>query len=74
MTKLKAFLSKVDEMDEKAAQMIKGKTVEESGEILTKLWDDVLPLLENTEGKGITPQNLGNHPTFKNYLTRKLPT
>ncbi|ETP24796.1 hypothetical protein F441_02260 [Phytophthora nicotianae CJ01A1] len=77
MAKLKAFLNKADEMDEKAAQMIKGKTVEESDEVLTKLWDDVLPLLQGMEKQGITPQNLAKHSTFKklskqeaNYLTK----
>ncbi|ETL46392.1 hypothetical protein F441_14460 [Phytophthora nicotianae CJ01A1] len=65
MAMFKAFLSKVDEMDVKAAQMLKGKTVEEAEEVLNKLTDDILPLLENMERKGITPQNLGNHPTFK---------
>ncbi|ETI54993.1 hypothetical protein F443_02279 [Phytophthora nicotianae P1569] len=77
MAKLKAFLNKADEMDVKAAQMIKGKTVEEAEEVLNKLTDDILPLLENMERKGITPQNLAEHPTFKelskkeaNYLTK----
>ncbi|ETK70692.1 hypothetical protein L915_21984, partial [Phytophthora nicotianae] len=45
--------------------MLKGKTPEEAEEVLHKLTDDILPLLENVERKGITPQNLGNHPTFK---------
>ncbi|ETI54867.1 hypothetical protein F443_02393 [Phytophthora nicotianae P1569] len=73
MAMFKAFLSKVDEMDVKAAQMIKGKTVEESEEVLTKLWDDVLPLLQGMEKQGITPQNLAKHSTFKK-LSNEEPT
>ncbi|ETN14866.1 hypothetical protein PPTG_07116 [Phytophthora nicotianae INRA-310] len=76
MAKLKAFVSKVDEMDEKAAQMIKGKTVEEAEEVLNKLTDESLRLFQGMEKQGITPQNLAKHPTFKklgekeaNYLT-----
>ncbi|ETI33762.1 hypothetical protein F443_19588 [Phytophthora nicotianae P1569] len=77
MAKLKAFLNKVDEMDEKAAQMIKGKTVEEAEQVLNKLTDESLRLFQGMEKQGITPQNLAKHPTFKelskkeaNYLTQ----
>ncbi|ETL24606.1 hypothetical protein L916_21400 [Phytophthora nicotianae] len=44
-------------MDEKAAQMLKGKTVVEAEEALTKLTDDILPLLQNMDKTEINSQN-----------------
>ncbi|ETK88749.1 hypothetical protein F441_07165, partial [Phytophthora nicotianae CJ01A1] len=61
-----AWLTKLDEMDAKAAHMIKGKTVEESEAIFHKLTDEVLDLLKGMEIKEkITPATLKTHPKFK---------
>ncbi|ETL42138.1 hypothetical protein L916_06993, partial [Phytophthora nicotianae] len=59
-------MTKLDEMDAKAAHMIKGKTVEESEAIFHKLTDEVLDLLKGMEIKEkITPATLKTHPKFK---------
>ncbi|ETP03126.1 hypothetical protein F441_19882 [Phytophthora nicotianae CJ01A1] len=52
-------------MDEKAAQMIKGKTVEEDEEVLNKLTEESLRLFQGMEKQGFTPDNLAKHSTFK---------
>ncbi|KAF1785985.1 hypothetical protein GQ600_15118 [Phytophthora cactorum] len=54
---IKAVFNKVDDMDLKAANMIKGKTPEEAEEVYLKLVDGILPLLQGMERQGISPTN-----------------
>ncbi|KAG2772141.1 hypothetical protein PC129_g22827 [Phytophthora cactorum] len=61
----KAVFNKVDDMDLKAAEMINRKTPEKAEEVYLKLADDILPLLQGMEQKGITPESLKNHAKFK---------
>ncbi|ETP42594.1 hypothetical protein F442_10506 [Phytophthora nicotianae P10297] len=65
ISKLKTFFNNVDEMDDKAAQILKGKTPEEAEVIYTKHIDKILPLLQGMDRKGITPENLAKQPQFK---------
>ncbi|KAG6954346.1 hypothetical protein JG688_00012396 [Phytophthora aleatoria] len=59
-----AMFNKVDEMDVKAAAMIKGETPEEAEKIYHQLLDQILPLLQGMERKGITPESLKVDSTF----------
>ncbi|ETN14862.1 hypothetical protein PPTG_07112 [Phytophthora nicotianae INRA-310] len=65
LSKFKNFLNNVDEVDDKIAQMLKGKTLEEGEAIQNKIIDDTLTLFQGMEKQGINPQNLVNHREFK---------
>ncbi|KAG3142560.1 hypothetical protein PC128_g24756 [Phytophthora cactorum] len=61
----KAVFNKVDDMDLKAAEMIKGKTPVEAEKIYHNLVESLVPNLQGMEQKGITPESLKNHAKFK---------
>ncbi|KAF1780854.1 hypothetical protein GQ600_11677 [Phytophthora cactorum] len=52
-------------MDDKAAEMIKGKTPVEAEKIYHKLLESLVPNLQVLERKGITPESLKNTPNSK---------
>ncbi|KAF1787886.1 hypothetical protein GQ600_27424 [Phytophthora cactorum] len=45
--------SKVDDVDAKAAALIKGETPEEATDIHRKVLDDLVPKMQVLEGKGV---------------------
>ncbi|KAG3166081.1 hypothetical protein PC128_g19805 [Phytophthora cactorum] len=61
----KRMINKVDDMDDKAAEMIKGKTPVEAEKIYHNLVESLVPNLQVLERKGITPESLKNHAKFK---------
>ncbi|KAG2960137.1 hypothetical protein PC120_g28025 [Phytophthora cactorum] len=66
----KRMINKVDDMDDKAAGMIKGKTPVEAEKIYHNLVESLVPKLQVLERKGITPESLKNHAKFKD-LSKK---
>ncbi|KAF1788051.1 hypothetical protein GQ600_26909 [Phytophthora cactorum] len=67
----KRMINKVDDMDDKAAGMIKGKTPVEAEKIYHKLLESLVPNLQVLERKGITPESLKNHAKFKDLSKKK---
>ncbi|KAF4033809.1 hypothetical protein GN244_ATG14272 [Phytophthora infestans] len=61
-TWIMAFLRNQDDMDAKAAEMIKGKTLEEAEKILDDLADSIVPLFKDMR---ITPETLQGHVKFR---------
>ncbi|EEY67194.1 secreted RxLR effector peptide protein, putative [Phytophthora infestans T30-4] len=70
-TWIMAFLRNQDDMDAKAAEMIKGKTLEEAEKIFDDLADSIVPLFKDMKHKGITPETLQGHVKFRKLTKTK---